>query len=469
MSSNERLVVVSNRVPSQWGLASDAPDRAGPAGGLVSALKASMATGGGLWIGWSGRSAQRRTGQQPTVSELGPVQLATIDLSEDEVSLYYTGFANRTLWPLFHSFPERVVIRRDSYYAYRRVSRRFAEAVYSMLRPGDTVWVHDYHLFFLAQDLRWMGWRGKIGFFLHIPFPPAELFAILAWGKEILEGLTHYDLVGVHTDRYLQNLADALCTQLGGVFQGDTYASDSGSVRLGIYPVGIEPTDFEVREGLEVRGLAEQLSIPLSPHHSIILGVDRLDYTKGIPERLRAFRRLFEHRPSVRGNATFVQISSPSRTRVPEYAQEKQRVETQVGEINGLFSEGGWVPVRYLYRSFPQWELARFYREADVCMVTPLRDGMNLVAKEFVAAQGDDPGVLVLSRFTGAADTMKGAMLVNPHDVDGTAEALFQAIRLPLRERRQRWQSLISEVRTNTAQHWSQSFLGDLARSNSQP
>ena len=461
-----RLVAVSNRVPPPGNVFAAGQDQVGALGGLVSALRPAMEQHGGLWFGWSGRSTQRRALGPPVVSRFGgPVELATLDLSDVEVSLYYTGFANRTLWPLLHSFPERVIIRRDTYRAYLGVNRRFAEALYPMLRPGDLVWVHDFHLIPLGQQLRLMGWRGRIGFFFHVPFPSPEIYAILPWGGELLDALVDYDLVGVHTESYLRNLSDSLVSHLGGTLSGGVVRWRERSTRVGAYPAGIEPSLFSQRAIHETRGLAEQLSIPTPTDHRLILGVDRLDYTKGIPQRLRAFARLLEHTPSLRGKVSFVQISSPSRTRVPEYAREKERVDRLVGQINGRFSEGGWVPIRYLYRSHSHQELIRFYHDAHVCMVTPLRDGMNLVAKEFVASQGEDPGVLVLSRFAGAASAMRDAVLVNPYDIDGTAEATHRALRMPHSERRRRWESLMEVVRTQTARNWSESFKSDLARS----
>ena len=453
-------MVVSNRVPS---VSAEGPEKSGPVGGLVSALHPAMEEHGGMWFGWSGRSTQRRPSQNPTISQIGPVQLATVDLSEDDVSLYYTGFANRTLWPLLHSFQDRVQIRRDAFRAYRRINQRFAEALYQMLGPDDLVWVHDYHLFNVGESLRQMGWRGRTGFFLHVPFPPAEIFSILPWADQILKGLLHYDVVGVQTERYLHNLIDTLDTELGGSMVNGAYVHDGMSTRLGVYQIGIELASFEPVAPATRKSLADRLSMPSSPEHRMIVGVDRLDYTKGIPERLRAFERLLEHVPALRGRVTLVQISSPSRTRVPEYIHEKEQVELLVGQINGRFSEAEWVPIRYLYRSFPHSDLARLYRDADVCMVTPLRDGMNLVAKEFVASQGDDPGVLVLSKFCGAADSMKEALLVNPYDIDGMAEVTHDAIRMPAPERLQRWSALMEGVRQHTSQSWSQAFRSDLA------
>lgn len=454
--------MVSNRLPPTSEIASGVQERAGPVGGLVSALKPAMQEHGGVWLGWSGTTSQRRPDPTPNVSDYGQIQLATIGMSEDEVSLYYTGFANRTLWPLLHSFPGRIVIRRDTYRAYRRINQRFATALCSILEPGDVVWVHDYHLFHLGQELRDLGWTGKIGFFLHVPFPSSDILSILPWSRDILEALLHYDLVGFHTERYLRNLIDALREELGVVAINGKFRYNGNTSKLGVYPIGIDPTIFQTSHDESGPSLAQQVSMPLTSTHRIILGVDRLDYTKGIPERLMAFERLLESRATMRSRVSFVQISSPSRTRIPEYIAEKDRVDQLVGQINGRFSEPGWIPIRYLYRSYPQTELAHFYRDADVCMVTPLRDGMNLVAKEFVAAQGEDPGVLVLSKFSGAASTMSDALIVNPYDIDGTAEALYRALRMDREERVSRWKTLMDNVRDHTAWTWSDSFRTDL-------
>ena len=462
-SKSARLVVVSNRVPPEAEVSSQRGDRNAPVGGLVSALKPAMDAKGGLWLGWSGTTTQRRADSSLQVRNMGATSVATLDLSEDDVSLYYTGFANRTLWPLFHCFPERVDVRRETYRAYRRINHRFATALFSTLRPEDTVWVHDFHLFHVGEELRRMGWQGKIGFFLHVPFPPADVLGILPWARHILEACLHYDLVGVHTERYRRNLVDSLSTIIGGALSGRTYSSGDLSTQIGAYPIGIDPTPFRPSTSRNGRGLAERLSISKAPAHKTILGVDRLDYTKGIPERLRAYERLLYRNRSLRGRVTLAQISSPSRTRVPEYIAEKERVEELVARINGRFSQDGWSPIRYLYRTYPTDDLARFYRDADVCMVTPLRDGMNLVAKEYVAAQGPNPGVLVLSKFSGAASEMDEALLVNPYDIEATAGATQQALRMSLDERRRRWRSLMTTVEENTSQTWADGFLTDLA------
>ena len=462
MAHSSRLVVVSNRVPSPSQVSPE-EGRSVPVGGLVSAVRPAMEKVGGLWLGWSGKSAAGAPQTTPDVTSLGSIELATINLSSNDVSLFYTGFANRTLWPLLHSFTEHVVIRHDTYRAYRRINRRFAEALFPMLREDDLVLVHDYHLFNVGEELRELGWRGKMGFFLHVPFPSPDVFSILPWSPSILKSLMRYDLVGVHTEGYRRNLADTLELELEGSVSDWVYSGKEGATRLEVYNVGIDVSVFGEPPAGKVEALASQLSIPLSSEHQLILGVDRLDYTKGIPGRLRAFRRMLEHHPALRGRVSLVQISSPSRTRVPEYINEKEEVDKLVGEINGRFSEADWTPIRYLYRSYPQHELACFYSIADVCMVTPLRDGMNLVAKEFVASQGDTPGVLLLSKFCGAASSMTDALIVNPYDVDGTAEATYRALRMSLTERRSRWKSLAGVVRQHTENSWSDAFNSDLA------
>ena len=462
MALNRRLIVVSNRVPPSSSFETQGKGEAA-AGGLVSAVRSAMEQDGGLWFGWSGRSARRRVTTGPTVRIFGRIQLATMDLSDDEVSLFYLGFSNRTLWPLLHSFPMRAVIRHDTYRAYRRINMRFAQALMPFLRDDDLIWVQDFHLFHLGYELRRLGWRGKLGFFLHVPFPPAEIFDIMPWASDTLEALLHYDLVGLHAERYRHNLVDALNFELGGELNGDFYTYGGQTARLGVFPIGIDPDAFRPQEYGHEHTIEDELGLVANPDRRLILGVDRLDYTKGIPHRLRIFERLLERHPNLGGNLIYIQISSPSRTRVPEYVQEKDQVERLVGQINGRFSEAGWVPIRYLYRSYAQSELAGFYHDADVCLVTPLRDGMNLVAKEFVAAQDvNSPGVLVLSRFTGAAYTMKDAVIVNPYDIDGTADAAYRALRMPVGERRRRNRSLLSVVERHSSQNWSDSFCAAL-------
>ena len=457
-----RLVVVSNRVPSADELA-PAQEGAAVVGGLVSAVKTLMLRQQGLWMGWSGRITTRRRADPPTI-ELsgGPVELATIDLSSDEHNLYYLGFSNRTLWPLFHTFPERTDIRHETYRSYQRVNQRFAEALYPLLSPDDLVWVHDYQMILVGAYLRRLGWKGKIGFFLHIPFPSPDVFEILPWASELLDGLLEYDLIGFHTQRYRQNFVDVMDREVAGKWNDPHYVVGDRSVKVGNFPIGIEPDVFHDAAMASTTNVVSELSLPREPDHKIVVGVDRLDYTKGIPERLRAFERMLDRHANMRGKVTLVQITQPSRSRLREYIEEREKVERLVGQVNGRYSEAGWVPIRYLYRVFSQRQLARFYHDSNVGMVTPLRDGMNLIAKEYIAAQGDDPGVLVLSKFAGAAVELTEASVVNPYDTDGTAEQLYQALRMPRGERVRRWRSQMDAVLTNTARSWGESFYQEL-------
>ena len=465
MGSNGRLVVVSNRIPEVEPPGEDSDSRETPVGGLVTTLRAALEERGGLWFGWSGRVAESGASPVPTISNIGPIQVTGIDLFRSEATLFYSDFSNRTLWPLLHSMPSKMSIRSDAYRAYVRANGRYADAIAPVLRDGDMVWVHDYLLLPLGSELRRLGWRGKIGCFLHTPFPAAEVFAVLPWARQLLEMLLDYDLFGLQTRRYLRNFVDSLLTELPGVVLGDLFVCGQQSLKVKTYPVGIDP-DAVQRMASEQSGTSTTRFLKrLAARYRIILGVDRLDYTKGVVQRLLTYEHLLEHYPALRGRVTMIQISAPSRSRVPEYIEEKQQVDQLVGRINGRFSEGDWVPLRYLYRSHPQSELMAFYREADVCLITPLRDGMNLVVKEFVAAQGDDPGVAVLSRFCGAADTMPQAVVVNPYDIRGTGEAVYQALRMPKAERVRRWNALMQDIRSSTAMAWSDSFLTDLAES----
>ena len=452
--------MVSNRVPSASDL--DPTGRgAGAVGGLVSAVRASLIQTGGMWVGWSGRTAPRRSRTATDVARTpGAVELATIDLTADESNLFYTGFSNRTLWPILHSFIERTQIRHDTYRAYRRVNRRYANALATLLQEDDLVWIHDYHLLFVGQELRRLGWKGKLGFFLHIPFPAADIFSVLPWSRDILDSMLSFDLIGVHTRRYLLNFVDAFGSELGGDWNGRELAYGDRSSRLGVYPIGIDPSTFQNAARTSNESLRAMLN--LDPSTQIIIGVDRLDYTKGIPHRLRAYSRMLEQHRHMHGRVTLVQISNPSRARVPEYIRERETVERLTGEINGRYSEGGWVPVRYLYRYFSQQSLAAFYRDTDVNMVTPIRDGMNLIAKEFVVSQVDDPGVLMLSSLTGAAAELTDAVIINPYDIDGMARSLYDALRMPLAERESRWKRMNAVVERNTASQWSATFTSDL-------
>lgn len=434
-----------------------------PVGGLVSAIRPALEERGGIWFGWSGKALHR---QQPLVVKTtlhGKISYLTIDLSESEVDNYYTGFSNRTLWPLMHSFPTRVRMKDEEHKSYERVNRKLAKSLYPYLESGDIVWVQDYHLIPLGASLRQLGWNGPIGFFLHTPFPPADIFLILPWAKQMLESFMSYDLIGFQTERFRHNFEQSLLLDLEGILEGHSFKYRSKRLKIGVYPIGIDSRSFQ-RWSVSPKAADQAESIKqFIGNRRLILGVDRLDYTKGIVERLRAFERLLDRFPSWKRKVSMIQISAPSRTRIPEYIGQKRDIDRIVGEINGRLADADWIPISYLYRSYDQETLAGFYRVSDVCLVSPLRDGMNLVSKEYVASQSDNPGVLVLSRFCGAADDLKEAMIVNPYDIDGTARALKRALEMPLGERKGRWFSLSERVGKNSARSWRSQFLGDLA------
>ncbi|MEX2160134.1 MAG: trehalose-6-phosphate synthase [Dehalococcoidia bacterium] len=457
-----RLVIVSNRLPVVQEGDGDGKRRL-PVSGLVSAVHPFMQRVGGLWFGWNGATVAAGPSATPAISRVGPLTLASMELSERTAWLFYTTFSNRTLWPVLHGFLENMSVRGDAHRAYRAVNERFAAALVPLLEAGDRIWVHDYHLIPFARSLRSAGWAGKVGFFLHTPFPPREIFAALPWANEFLEDLLSYDLVGLQTDRYAQNLVETLEAELSDDHRADSTPSFPGQPLVKAYPVGTDPHFFaELAAAADSLPIARTLRRLLSGQR-MLLGVDRLDYTKGIGNRILAFGRLLDRHPSLRGRVTLVQIAVPSRTKVREYVEERERVERLVSQVNGQYSAPGWTPVQYFYRAYPQGELAWLYRNARACLVTPLRDGMNLVAKEYVASQADDPGVLVLSKFCGASEELAAALQVNPYDIAGTADAMYRALEMPLAERRDRWQALDAVVQTNTGQRWAETFLEDLS------
>jgi trehalose 6-phosphate synthase len=443
-SVQTRLLVVTNRTPPQL------HGRHRPVGGLVSALAPALRSYDGIWLGWSGLESH---GDRRVLLEPETVPLhASFDFPPAWRERFYAGFCNRALWPLFHGFPDRTRYRDDDWEAYVHANAEFAAHARTLVEPEGTVWVHDYHLLLVGRDLRAAGFLGAIGLFLHIPFPQRDAFATLPWGREIVDAMARFDLIGFHTEQWARNFQEC--------------ARACGAVRLpeiGVFPIGVDPAVFASRSASgdrEVAGLRAALG-----SRRLILGVDRLDYAKGIPERLLAFERLLETHPEWCGKVAFVQISVPSRTEVPEYADLRERVETLVGRINGRFGEADWVPVRYLYRSYDHAVLAELYRSADVALVTPLRDGLNLVAKEFVLAQAPArPGVLVLSQFAGAAVELSAAVITNPFHVDGLANDLDLALRMPADERMRRHAQLLASLEGRTPERWASAFLDRLAR-----
>jgi alpha,alpha-trehalose-phosphate synthase [UDP-forming] len=457
------MLAISNRLPYLRDPAQPADSRKRNVGGLVSALQPVLAERRGLWLGWSGKTATAEAaGGVETDVEASPA-LAWIDLPAAWQEKYYNGFCNRVLWPLFHSSPARVRFSDDEWDAYVQANHAFAEAAGTLVGGGALVWAHDYHLLLVASALRRRGHRGPIGLFLHVPFPGADLFEMIPWAGELLAGMLDFDLIGFHTPGYAHNFHD-LVARLGAGRVGEGGAIDVGgrTVRAAAFPLGIVPESFQEAPDPQIAEEVAALVDALHPTR-LILGVDRLDYTKGIPERLLAFERLLQAVPEWRGMVSLVQVSVPSREDVPEYAEQRQLIENAVGRINGEYGEGHWVPVRYLYRSYGRNHLAQLYRAADVGYVTPLRDGMNLVAKEFVAAQDpDDPGVLLLSRFAGAAFELRDAVLTNPYHPDGMARDLDRALRMDAPERRRRHAALLAAVSRTTAQSWASDFVAAL-------
>ncbi len=419
-----RLVVVSNRV--------GVPDGSARAGGLEVAIRPALRRRGGVWFGWSGRVADV-PGPGKTVAR-DNTSYVTIDLRKDDYNEFYNGFANRVLWPILHYRLDLAEFTRRDLGGYFRVNEYFAKHLETLLRPDDTIWVHDYHLIPFAKALRERGHKNRIGFFIHVPCPPPEILTALPNHEQLIPALCHYDVVGFQTETDATNFSRYLANEVGlKRVDGDSFAFGDRIVQVGVFPVGVETEALSrlARRAVEsafVREVLDSLS-----GRAMIIGVDRLDYTKGIPERMDAFERFLAKFPDWRGKVTYLQITPRSRIAIPEYAEISRKVGEAVGRINGAYGEASWTPLRYINKAHSRTALAGLYRAARVALVTPLRDGMNLVAKEFVAAQdAEDPGVLVLSRFAGAARELTAALLVNPYDPEGVGNAINRALAMPL-------------------------------------
>ncbi|MBB1483403.1 trehalose-6-phosphate synthase [Tessaracoccus sp. MC1865] len=460
MSERARFVVVANRLPVDRITADDGSvDWRTSPGGLVTALEPVMRRMGGAWVGWHGAS-----GERVAPFEHEGYSVVPVPLSAEEYEEYYEGFSNATLWPLYHdtvAFPE---YHREWWDAYVTVNRRFAEATAEVADEGATVWVQDYQLQLVPKMLRELRPDLRIGFFLHIPFPPTELFQQLPWRREILEGLLGADLVGFQVPGGAQNF-------LRLVRQRTTHRVERDRVRVSgsrvctarAYPISIDTEGFAaLAQTPEVIAEAEALLEELGHPKRIFLGVDRLDYTKGLRQRIRAMGELFEEGRLDPADTVFLQVATPSRERVDEYRRLRDDIDLLVGRINSEVGGVGRPAISYLHAGFPRTTMAAMYRIADVMVVTPLRDGMNLVAKEYVACRPDTNGALVLSEFAGAAQELKQAYLVNPYDLNGMKEVVMQAATDPARERQRRMRALKKQVHGNTIEHWADNFLGDL-------
>jgi trehalose 6-phosphate synthase len=457
------LLVVSNRLPDlRRATRPREVGRKHNVGGLVSALEPVLGARRGLWLGWSGRITDEQEQGPIGLDDESRPALAWMDFSEKWHRSYYNGFCNRSLWPLFHMFPQHVGFVDGEWDCYQTVNRAFAAAASELVPPTTPIWLHDYHLLMAARGLRELGHRGPLGLFLHIPFPGPDLFEMLPWAEQLLDAMLDFDLIGFHTAAYVNNFRHTVGALSPARISDDAVQHRGRRVRVRAFPIGIILEPFQEPANPAVAEEVAALLRAIAPGR-LVLGVDRLDYTKGIPERLEAFGRLLEMYPEWRGQVSLVQISVPSRADVPAYAGQRRRIENIVGRINGEYGEAAWVPVRYLYRSYSHPTLAELYRAAAVGYVTPLRDGMNLVAKEFVAAQEPSrPGVLLLSRFAGAATELTDAILTNPWHADGMARDLDRALKMDLAERQQRHRKLLAVVSRTTASTWAEDFLAAL-------
>ena len=461
-----RLVVISNRL---------ADPRKTAAGGLAVALADVLSKSGGLWFGWSGKVVETAEGGKPGEGELhtqqaGPVKLVTLDLCREDHDAFYLGYSNGVLWPVFHYRLDLADFDAGYIAGYRRVNQLFARKLAPMLREDDIIWIHDYHLIPLAAELRALGCNQRIGFFLHIPLPPPLILAAIPGHDWLIRALFAYDLVGFQSKADHAHFCEYVSTEAHAQGLGDgRWRAFNRTVQAGAFPIGIDVDEFNaLTQAPEGREMYERMKREYS-RRKLLVGVDRLDYSKGLPHRMRAFRELLARNPETHNSATLIQIASPSREDVSAYSDILHELESLCGSINGNFGELDWMPVRYMHRTVARPKLPGLYRASSVALVTPLRDGMNLVAKEFIASQDpEDPGVLVLSRFAGAAEQMREALLVNPYDSEGTASSINLALNMPLEERRERYEAMMKTIRKYDVHWWCDTFLETLAKAQSE-
>lgn len=453
-----RLIVISNRVTAPKG------STAGAQGGLAVALAAALRDRGGMWFGWSGEQTDQFNGHINFQRNQG-VTTATVDLEEQDVQEYYDGYANRTLWPLFHYRIDLAEYERDFAGGYKRTNQRFADTVRPLIEPDDVIWIQDYHMFPLGAELRERGCTNRIGFFLHIPWPPRRLLGTLPNARELVESLFAYDLIGFHTEEWLESFCDFARHDMGATIENNIARLGERQVELIACPIGIDAVEFaEMSKSVPAR-LAYRRMRDSADGRDMIVGVDRLDYSKGLEERFLGYERFLNEHPEERKEVFLLQIAPPSRVSVESYQRIRQSLEGLSGRINGAYADVDWVPIRYVNQGYPRDHLAGIYRAAKIGLVTPLRDGMNLVAKEYVAAQDpEDPGVLVLSRFAGAAEQMTDALLVNPYSAEEVSDAIYQALRMPREERIRRWEKLMAGVQAQDVTWWAETFLTELEK-----
>jgi trehalose 6-phosphate synthase len=433
-------------------------------GGLAAALLPAVKNAGAIWVGASGRLVD--SGHKEHLVEIQPLgagALATVDMPREHYDRYYEGFANSVLWPAFHSRIDLIRADLEDYASYREINAFMARSLLRFVKPNVMFWVHDYHFLTLASELRDRGVTQPIGFFLHTPFPSVSVMASVPHHRDIVRSMLAYDLLGFQTDEDLTNFKDYAARELGMPVSANGIVANGGTTKLESFPIGIDVKQFaEGATKSAARPEVSRLRASLQGR-KLAIGVDRLDYSKGLPNRFRAFDRMFDVYPETRKAVSFLQIAVPTRIGINAYQNLQGEMNSLVGEINGRHAEVDWTPIRYLNKPFPQQVLAGFYRTAEVGIVTPLQDGMNLVAKEYVAAQNPlDPGVLVLSQFAGAAKQLDAAIIVNPHDVDGMAGAIVQALSMSATERRERWSDMIAKLEDSPLDGWFADFVAAL-------
>jgi trehalose 6-phosphate synthase len=451
-----RLVVVSNRVTP---ITEGEPTAGGLAAGVLDALKQK----GGIWFGWSGEITDDAASVEHTERSVGPITLFTIDLCHRDYDAFYRGFANGTLWPTLHYQVGHAHFDWAEFAGYRRVNELFARALATLVQPDDLIWAHDYHLLCLAEAVRAAGLRNRIGLFLHTPFPAPAVFMTDPAHAKLIRAMCHFDLLGFQTEEDRTAFTDYVLREAGGTMDEGRLVADGHTVKCGVYPIGVHVQ--EVREQAAAPSNRRYASRLRNSLHGrpLILSIDRLDYSKGLRQRFIAFERFLEHHPHHHGQVVFMQIAPPSRSDIHVYREIRRELEAEAGRINGRFAEVDWMPLRYLNRGFARNALMPLYAEAQVGLVTPLRDGMNLVAKEYVAAQDpENPGVLVLSQFAGAARELDAALIVNPYDTAGVAAALDRGLAMDRDERRERHTAMLQVMRRNSLDAWRDRFETDL-------
>jgi len=469
VSEKSRLITVSNRLPVV--LKKESSDRwsvSEGSGGLVTALVPVLRDRGGLWIGWPGVTEDQSGGLRDVLRKAGldsGYQLHPVMLTQEEFDKFYLGFANEIIWPIFHDLHTLCNFEPEYWKTYLRVNEKFARVVAEQARDDDYIWIHDYHLMSVANQLRELNVEASNGFFLHIPFPSLDIFLLLPWRNQILSHLLEYDFLGFQTQRDQRNFlscVEALAPEVDLRDRGrlTSIAIKDRTIRVGYFPISIDFRDFATSaESQEVAEAAWYIHEQL-PDRKIILGIDRLDYTKGIPYRLKAFRKALEVYPELHRKVSLVQVVVPSREDIPEYAGLREAIEQLVGEINGQYTRSGWIPVHYIFRSLARNELLAYYRTAEIALVTPIKDGMNLVSKEYCACNLNENGVLILSEFAGSADQLQnGAILVNPFDIEGMAEAIYEAFKMNADERRKRMRLLRKTIQEQDIFWWVDSVL----------